>query len=147
LCLFANETRPKAKGVVFIDVDGREQQAFLKDGKSEVIISVGALGSPQLLMLSGIGHAEELKPMGIKVIMDQPAVGKDETRPKAKGVVFIDVDGREQQAFLKDGKSEVIISAGALGSPQLLMLSEIGLAEELKPMGIKVIMDQPTVGK
>ncbi|GLJ41027.1 hypothetical protein SUGI_0849390 [Cryptomeria japonica] len=74
-------------------------------------------------------------------------VTKDETRPKAKGVVFIDADGREQQVFLKDGKSEVIISAGALGSPQLLMLSGIGPAEELKSMGIKVIMDQPAVGK
>ncbi|GLJ41021.1 hypothetical protein SUGI_0849330, partial [Cryptomeria japonica] len=76
LCLFGDETRPKAKKVVFIDVDGREKQAFLKDGSSEVIISAGALRSPQLLMLSGIGHAEELKPMGIKVIMDQPLVGK-----------------------------------------------------------------------
>ncbi|GLJ41020.1 hypothetical protein SUGI_0849320, partial [Cryptomeria japonica] len=70
------ETRPKAKGVVFIDVDGREQQVFLKDGKSEVIIYARALGSPHLLMLSGIGPTEELKSMGIKVIMDQPTVGK-----------------------------------------------------------------------
>ncbi|GLJ41028.1 hypothetical protein SUGI_0849400 [Cryptomeria japonica] len=71
-----DKTRPKVRGVVFKDADGAEQQVFLKGDKSEVIISAGALGSPQLLMLSGIGPAKELKSMGIQVIMDQPAVGK-----------------------------------------------------------------------
>ncbi|KAH9325278.1 hypothetical protein KI387_005456 [Taxus chinensis] len=69
-------SRLKPYGVVFRDVDGVEHRAFLKKGKGEIIISAGALGSPQLLMLSGIGPAEDLKSMGIQVLMDQPAVGK-----------------------------------------------------------------------
>ncbi|XP_057870701.2 protein HOTHEAD isoform X2 [Cryptomeria japonica] len=71
------KSRPKAYGVVFRDRDGAEHRVLLKKGNSEVIISAGALGSPQLLMLSGIGPAEELKNMGIRVIMDQPEVGKN----------------------------------------------------------------------
>jgi choline dehydrogenase len=43
--------------------------------RGEVIVSGGVYGSPQLLLLSGIGPAEHLKEMGISVRQDLPAVG------------------------------------------------------------------------
>ena len=42
----------------------------------EVIISGGAVGSPQLLMVSGIGDSEELAAVGVDVVHDLPGVGK-----------------------------------------------------------------------
>jgi choline dehydrogenase len=42
----------------------------------EVICAGGAFNSPQLLQLSGVGNAQELEPLGIKVIHDLPGVGE-----------------------------------------------------------------------
>jgi len=57
---------------------------YLKDGvthvaraRKEVILSGGAYGSPQLLMLSGIGPAEELRKHGIAPRVDLPGVGRN----------------------------------------------------------------------
>ena len=43
----------------------------------EVIVSGGAINSPKLLLLSGIGPAEELGPLGIPVVHDLPGVGRN----------------------------------------------------------------------
>lgn len=41
----------------------------------EVVVSAGALASPQLLLLSGVGPGDELRELGIDVEVDLPAVG------------------------------------------------------------------------
>ena len=43
----------------------------------EVILSSGAIGSPRLLQLSGIGPADHLRSLGIPVVLDQPGVGSN----------------------------------------------------------------------
>ena len=40
-------------------------------------MSGGAINSPQVLMLSGIGHADELKSLGIPVVQHLPGVGEN----------------------------------------------------------------------
>lgn len=42
---------------------------------TEVILSCGAIGSPRLLQLSGIGPADDLRRLGIPVVLDRPQVG------------------------------------------------------------------------
>ena len=45
--------------------------------KHGIVLSAGALNTPRLLMLSGIGPAEHLKEMGIEVVHDSPGVGQN----------------------------------------------------------------------
>ena len=45
--------------------------------RREVILSGGAINSPQLLLLSGIGPADEIRRLGIPVALDLPGVGRN----------------------------------------------------------------------
>jgi choline dehydrogenase-like flavoprotein len=66
-------TGKRASAVEFLV--GGQVQAF--QAKREVILTAGALQSPQLLMLSGVGAGAELQAFGIPVIHDLPGVGKN----------------------------------------------------------------------
>ncbi len=59
----------RAAGVAVVDKDGSTR--IVRAGK-EVILSAGFVGSPQLLMLSGVGHADHLAENGITVVADLP---------------------------------------------------------------------------
>ena len=63
-----------AKGVVYKNAQGKMITATVR---KEVILSAGAVGSPQLLMLSGIGPAAHLQSMGIEVFADLAGVGQN----------------------------------------------------------------------
>lgn len=63
----------RATGVEYRTPDGMRTAR----ARREVIVSGGVYGSPQLLMLSGIGPAEHLKKVGIEVVRDMPGVGSN----------------------------------------------------------------------
>ncbi len=52
-------------------------QAITVEAEREIILSGGAINSPQTLMLSGIGPADQLKALGIDVELDLPGVGQN----------------------------------------------------------------------
>jgi choline dehydrogenase len=74
-------TRAHAARIIF--AAGRATGVEYRDGnrlvtasaRREVILSAGVFGSPQLLQLSGIGPANALRPAGVEVVRDMPAVG------------------------------------------------------------------------
>ena len=55
----------------------RGKQLLQAHARREVIIASGAINSPQLLQLSGIGDGERLRRLGITPIVDAPAVGRN----------------------------------------------------------------------
>lgn len=63
----------RAQGVELIK-DGHKIEVF---AKREVILSAGAINSPHLLMLSGIGPRENLENVGVEVIQELPGVGQN----------------------------------------------------------------------
>ena len=64
--------RPRATGVEAVSGD----ETFVVEA-DEIILSAGAIGSPQILMLSGVGPAEHLEEHGIEAIIDSPGVGQN----------------------------------------------------------------------
>lgn len=63
--------QPRATGV-YVDIDGITRHVR---ARREVVLSGGAVNTPQLLMLSGVGPAEHLAEHGIDVVVDAPGVG------------------------------------------------------------------------
>ena len=64
-------TVPRANGVTFTSGG----KAFHHAARREVLLSGGAINSPQLLMLSGVGPGADLRRHGIEVLVDAPEVG------------------------------------------------------------------------
>ncbi|MFS0896454.1 GMC family oxidoreductase [Mycolicibacterium litorale] len=68
---------------------------FRRDGRSvaayadvEVVISAGAVDSPRLLLLSGVGPAAELEAVGVEVVHDLPGVGRNLHDHPLCGVIY-----------------------------------------------------------
>ncbi|KAM9099725.1 choline dehydrogenase, mitochondrial [Sarcophilus harrisii] len=65
--------RTRAIGVEYVK-NGLKKKVY---ASKEVILSGGAINSPQLLMLSGIGNADDLRKLGIPVLCNLPGVGQN----------------------------------------------------------------------
>ncbi len=84
--------------------------AYRRDGaggevraNKEVVLSGGAYNSPQLLMLSGIGPAEQLRDHGIPLLVDAPGVGRDLAEHP---LVYMTYAARDPTTFLRALRSD-----------------------------------------
>ena len=66
----------RVTGVKVVDTNGLNSKEVVIRGRKEVILSAGTIGSPYILLLSGIGPADHLKEVGIPLKKDLP-VGKN----------------------------------------------------------------------
>ncbi|KAF5272042.1 hypothetical protein FQR65_LT05023 [Abscondita terminalis] len=79
-----DETTKTAYGVEYT----RNKKSFSVRARKEVILSAGVLGSPKILMLSGIGPRYHLKEMNIPLIQDLPVGKKIYDHPMYLGLIF-----------------------------------------------------------
>lgn len=89
----------------------------------------------------------------------EPAMGRSNLTVQTHALVHkVEIDANKRAtgvryqvkggaAIVAKAKREVLLSAGAFNSPQILMLSGIGPAEHLKEVGVPVIHDAPGVGQ
>ncbi|MDT7659949.1 MAG: choline dehydrogenase, partial [Pseudonocardiales bacterium] len=63
-------------------------ETFVAECTGEVVLAAGTVGTPQLLMLSGIGPADHLEDLGIEVVADLPGVGANLHDHPMCGVVY-----------------------------------------------------------
>ncbi|XP_046686651.1 LOW QUALITY PROTEIN: glucose dehydrogenase [FAD, quinone]-like [Homalodisca vitripennis] len=117
-----------------MDVNGESQTGF---AKVQGTIINGKRCSTAKAFLSPIKDRTNLK-ISKNSLVTKLIMGK--TTKTAHGVTFFDKQGKEIQVR---ARKEVIISAGAINSPQLLMLSGIGPRKHLEELGIEVIQDLP----
>lgn len=74
-----------AEGVQFTTSTGGTK---VVKARKEVVLSAGAINSPRLLELSGIGNADFLQKLGIDVVVDNPQVGENLQNHPFTGVSF-----------------------------------------------------------
>jgi choline dehydrogenase len=90
----------QASGIAF--EDGRATRVRYRGGDGEgsvraareVILSAGAIGSPQILMASGIGPGEHLREVGVQVVEDLPGVGQG-LQDHCMAITLYDAGGKE----------------------------------------------------
>jgi choline dehydrogenase len=70
-----NGKRPRAYGVQLST--GQNEPSYLVHADKEVLVCAGAFGTPQILQVSGLGPREDLAKVGIPLVADLPAVGKN----------------------------------------------------------------------
>ncbi|XP_015878943.3 (R)-mandelonitrile lyase 1 isoform X1 [Ziziphus jujuba] len=96
----SNASSLSATGVLYSDSNGESHTAFIRN-RGEVILSAGAIGSPQLLLLSGVGPVPHLSSLNIPVIHPQSHVGSfmaDNPRNNINFVIPFPLNSTTQQA-------------------------------------------------
>ena len=132
-----------AAGIPMGDYNGRDRggpaglsslfQTTTRDGKRSSTFHAflePALDRPNLTVITH-AHVEQ-------VLLETDGAGL-----RATGVRYRTADG----VATVHAEREVVLSAGAIGSPQLLLLSGIGPRAELAAVGVECVLDNPHVGK
>ena len=96
----------------------------------KIVLSSGALRSPQLLMLSGVGPKDHLEETGIPVIRDVPGVGQGLWNHLSVHINFKVKDGVEVPADLDAPHYRLIFTAPDSELPNDMVLSTVNVVDE-----------------
>lgn len=103
-----------AKGVQYMSKDGATQTVT---ARKEVILSAGAINSPRLLELSGVGGRDLLQGLGINIVVDNPHVGENLQNHLFTGLTFEVRDDVETiDAFFRQEPEAVAAAMQAYGT-------------------------------
>ena len=118
---------------VYVRIGGEVKQI---EAERETILCAGALDSPRLLLLSGVGPAADLQRLGVPVVVDLPGVGQDlQDHPLGPGLLF---QAAQALPLSHYNHSETIVVGRSARSPgwadiHVMALSVPFLSPELGP--------------
>ncbi|KRA80567.1 GMC family oxidoreductase [Altererythrobacter sp. Root672] len=118
-----------------VDHHGPDQEGW---GSPDISIHKGRRGSTSARFLF-----PAMKRPNLKVITGALVTKVEVNNGRATAVQLV-ADGQTQRI---EADREIVLSGGAFNSPQLLLLSGIGPADELREQGIDVVHDLPGVGR
>ena len=114
----------------------------------EIILSAGAIASPQLLMLSGVGPADHLQDLGIPIVKDSPGVGQNLRDHPIVWITWKTKEGHPLDAFAP--RSQLMLRYTATGSKLRndMKISMSSFATErvdrggtrMKPLGVRMVV-------
>ena len=142
---------PRATGV-YVDIAGIPRHA---SARREVILAGGAVNTPQLLMLSGIGPAAHLAEHGIPLVVDSPEVGSNlqdhlvaGLAPAARGGTLHGADRPRQLARYLSARRGMLTSnvAEAYGFVRTEVADRVGAPADLPDIEI-LFAPVPYVGE
>ena len=105
-----NGDRPRATGVEAVSGD----ETFVIEA-GEIILCAGAIGSPHMLMLSGVGPAEHLAEHGIETVIDSPGVGQNLADHPLINILWVTKPEVELESSLPG--AQLLVRYTADGSP------------------------------
>jgi len=85
----------------------RRRKRYIARAAAEVVLAGGAINSPQLLLLSGIGPAAELRTLGVRVALDLPGVGRN-----LQDHLNVNIVRRAKRGSTLDGKNRGLAPIG-----------------------------------
>jgi choline dehydrogenase len=119
-------------------------EVFAVEGE-QIVLSSGAIGSPHVLLLSGVGPAEHLKSVGIDVVHDLPGVGQNLRDHPLATVLFLaagerpDVHAPAIQVGLRYTVEDSYLQNDMQISPTLL-------TSEHRPVNVDIAEDRNYLG-
>ncbi len=112
----------------------------------EVVLSGGTYNSPQLLLLSGIGPADELKALGIAPVLDRPSVGRN-LHDHVNAVITFDmseplslIDGLRWDRLALSVAQWAVFGSGYVGSMPLQCVSFLRTRVESERPDIELLV-------
>ena len=131
-------TRVLFKGNRAVGVEGNSGgERFTVEGE-QIVLSAGAIASPHLLLLSGVGRAEHLRSLGIDVVQDLPGVGQN-LRDHPYVMIYFREKGTAPDYFRQPCVNAVLryTSAGSLARNDM-QIGHIPLDSAHLPNGVPI---------
>jgi choline dehydrogenase len=127
-------------GVRAIGIDAESDGEIFTLNGEEIIVSSGAIASPQLLMLSGVGPADVLSKQGIDIIKEIPGVGKN-LRDHPAAFVLLKGDGPLLDTDAPNIQVGLRCSPANSDTRADLQIAPILMSSEHAPSSVKIETD------